>query len=111
MKTILLILWLICFCPQLYSQQLIMSINVQNMHLWRKDKWRVDAGIGGAFALNRAGDSSHFYGDTPAIVHAALKITRNLNIGKWEIPIFTCALWNPQCNQAFFQLGTQLYLF
>lgn len=243
MKTIMLILWLICFCPQLYSQQLIMSINVQNMHLWRgmevadglvfttdvaltdpkgnfriglwggtntqgtykefnyyasytfkgfsltlcdtnnfsseatynnkeffnykaretgrfldatasyrfgerfplllswstvifgrdrnssntsnkystfcyveypvyrKDKWRVDAGIGGAFALNRAGNSSHFYGDTPGIVHAALKITRNLNIGKWEIPIFTCALWNPQCNQAFFQLGTQLYLF
>lgn len=79
--------------------------------VYQKDKWRVDAGIGGAFALNRAGDSSHFYGDTPGIVHATLKITRNLNIGKYEIPLFACALWNPESNQAFFQLGAQLLSF
>lgn len=79
--------------------------------VYKKDRWRVDAGIGGAFALNRIGDSSHFYGNNPGIVHITLKITRNLNINKWPVPIFACALWNPQCNRAFLQLGIQLFSF
>lgn len=79
--------------------------------IYRKDKWQVDIGIGGAFALNKSGDSSHFYGNTSGIVHTTLKMTRNLNIGKWTIPVFVCALWNPQCNRAFLQLGAQLFSF
>lgn len=79
--------------------------------IYQKDQWRVDAGIGGAFALNKAGDSSHFYGDTPGIIHVTLKITRHVNIGKYSVPLFVCALWNPQCNRAFLQLGAQLFSF
>ena len=44
--------------------------------VYKKDGWQVDAGVGGAFALNRAGDDHHFYGTTPGIVHTQLKVSR-----------------------------------
>ena len=65
----------------------------------------------GAFALNRSGDSSHFYGDKAGIVHMMLKVTRRVNIGKWKLPIYACALWNPQSDRAFLQIGAQVFSF
>lgn len=79
--------------------------------VYQKEAWRVDAGIGGAFALNKAGDASTFYGDKPGIVHITLKVTRKVQIRKREFPIFACALWNPQSDSAFLQLGAQLFSF
>lgn len=79
--------------------------------VYQNSEWRVDTGIGGAFALNRAGDSANFYGDTTGIVHITLKITHDLTIGKWTVPLFACALWNPQSDRAFLQLGAQLFSF
>lgn len=76
--------------------------------LYARDAWQLDAGVGGAFALNRAGDSSHFYGTTPGVVHAALRLTRDVTLGKWTLPIHVQALWNPQSNQGFFQIGARL---
>jgi hypothetical protein len=77
--------------------------------VYQKQQWRADAGIGGAFALNRAGNSSHFYANTPGIIHVTLKLSRDMNIGKWTIPVFACALWNPLCDRAFLQFGIQLF--
>lgn len=39
--------------------------------VYNKDKWQLDAGVGGAFALNRAGSKSHFYGKTACCSHIA----------------------------------------
>ena len=36
--------------------------------IYQKDGWKVDAGVGGAFALNRAGEDAHFFGTTAGIV-------------------------------------------
>lgn len=79
--------------------------------VYQKEEWRVDAGMGGTFALNRTGDSSNFYGDTSGMVHIMLKVSRNVNLGKWEIPVFACALWNPQGDRALFQLGARIISF
>lgn len=35
--------------------------------VYQKDGWKVDAGVGGAFALNRAGEDAHFFGTTAGI--------------------------------------------
>ena len=79
--------------------------------VYQNECWQIDAGIGGAFALNRSGDSSHFYGDKAGIVHMMLKVTRRVNIGKWKLPIYACALWNPQSDRAFLQIGAQVFPF
>lgn len=76
-----------------------------------KDVWRLDVGVGGAFALNRAGDSSHFFGTTEGIVHTMLKLTRKVSIGKWTFPIYAQALWNPQSDKGFLQMGAKLFSF
>ena len=79
--------------------------------IYNKKEWRVDTGVGGAFALNKSGDSSHFYGDKAGIVHITLKVSRNIQVGKLEIPVYACVLWNPQGDRAFFQIGAQLFSF
>ena len=71
----------------------------------------MDAGLGGAFALNRAGSKSNFYGNTAGIVHASLKATYRLKVLEYELPVHAWMMWNPQANQAFFQLGMQLFDF
>ncbi|KAA6300774.1 MAG: hypothetical protein EZS26_003076 [Candidatus Ordinivivax streblomastigis] len=75
------------------------------------DIWTVDAGVGGAFALNNVIDSSHFYGDKTGIVHITLKVSKTLNLGEWKIPFFTCATWNPLGDKGFLQIGIQLFSF
>ncbi|WP_244947359.1 hypothetical protein [Bacteroides pyogenes] len=79
--------------------------------IYQKESWQVDMGIGGAFALNRSGDSSHFYGNKAGIVHVMLKVTHRINIGKWEMPLYACAMWNPQGDRAFLQIGAQVFSF
>lgn len=79
--------------------------------LYKTNEWNIDTGIGGAFALNEAGDNSHFYGNSPGIVHVALKISKNVVFEEYKIPIHACLMWNPQKNNAFFQIGIQLFKF
>lgn len=76
--------------------------------VYEKEEWRVDAGVGGAFALNRAGEKSHFYGDTAGVVHAQLKVSRDLHIGNYTVPVHVMALWNPQADKAYFQMGARI---
>ena len=79
--------------------------------IYQQKGWNIDTGIGGAFALNKAGDDSHFYGDSPGIVHAALKISKHVVFKENKIPVYACMMWNPQRNHAFFQIGLQLFKF
>lgn len=79
--------------------------------IFRNDEWKVEAGIGGAFALSEDIDNSHFYGDSPGIVHATMKINRTIVFKEFKFPIYACLMWNPQKNNAFFQIGIQLFKF
>lgn len=76
--------------------------------IYRKDKWTVDAGVGAAFALNKAGEKQNFYGNTSGIVHAQLKVSHDLKLGSYTIPVHVMALWNPQSQKAYFQIGAQI---
>lgn len=78
--------------------------------VYQKEAWQVDAGIGGAFAL-KGDDEAHFYGEHAGIVHLTTKVTNTLAIGNYELPLFVCAMWNPMTDQAFLQLGAQLFAF
>lgn len=73
-----------------------------------KDGWQVDAGVGGAFALRKAGDDTHFYGTTGGIVHTTLRVSRDLKLGSYTIPVHAMAMWNPQSQNAYFQIGAQI---
>lgn len=77
--------------------------------LYDRNGWKVEAGVGGAFALNQSGNRSHFYGDTPGIVHVSMRIAHSLSLGHYLLPVHACAVWNPQSNQAYLQIGTQLF--
>lgn len=79
--------------------------------IYQKDGWQVDVGLGGAFALNKGGDDQHFYGNTPGIVHTQLKVSRDLKIGSYTLPVHVMGMWNPQSDKAFFQVGVQIINF
>lgn len=76
--------------------------------IYRKDGWTVDAGVGGAFALNEAGEKQHFYGNTAGIIHTQLKVSHDLKIGSYTLPVHAMGLWNPQSQKAYFQIGAQI---
>lgn len=76
--------------------------------VYKKGGWQMDAGLGGAFAINEAGEKANFYGTGSGIVHAQLKVSRNLKIGSYTIPVHAMGMWNPQSEQAFFQIGAQI---
>ena len=73
--------------------------------IYNKDNWKVDLGLGGAFALNKGGDSSHFYAKHPGIIDANIKLSRDLVIGDYTIPLSVLCMWNPEENRAFFQVA------
>ena len=76
--------------------------------VYKRDGWRVDVGAGGAFALHKAGEEAHFYGNTPGVVHTELRVSHDLRIGSYTIPIHATGLWNPQTQKAYFQLGARI---
>ena len=71
--------------------------------IYQKDGWKVDAGVGGAFALNRAGEDAHFFGTTAGIVHVSLQASHDLKLGNYTIPVYAKGMWNPQSNESYFQ--------
>ncbi|MDO4164302.1 MAG: hypothetical protein Q4D56_07930 [Bacteroides sp.] len=79
--------------------------------VYKQDKWRVDVGLGGAFALKQCGSESNFYGDTSGIVHATISVGYDLAIGGYELPVNISTVWNPQADRAFFQIGVRLVSF
>lgn len=76
--------------------------------IYKKDNWKVDAGVGGAFALHRAGEDSHFFGTTVGIVHVSLQASHDLKLGRYTIPVYAKGMWNPQSNQSYFQIGAEI---
>ena len=79
--------------------------------IYKKEGWKVDAGVGGAFALNKAGEDAHFFGTTAGIVHVSLQASHDLKIGKYTIPVYAKGMWNPQSDKAYFQLGAEVIHF
>lgn len=79
--------------------------------VWQNDNWTVEVGAGCAFALNRAGDDSHFYGDDAGLIHLALAVSRRLVLGSYTLPVYARGQWNPQSSCAYFQIGAEVLNF
>lgn len=79
--------------------------------IYTDSKWRCDVGVGGAFALVAASNGANFYSEQGGIIETNIKLTYNLTIGEYEMPIFARAMWNPQSKGGFLQLGTQIISF
>lgn len=90
------------------SQQKYSTFVYAELPIYKKDGWIMEAGVGGAFALHEAGEKAHFYGDTPGVVHAQLKVSRELHIGSYNIPVHVMGMWNPQADKAYLQIGLHL---
>ncbi|WP_455671425.1 hypothetical protein [Phocaeicola sp.] len=84
---------------------------------WQKGGWDISAGIGGAFAICPGKDETgnrireNFYGDTAGIVHLNLKAVYRLSVCQMDFPITLLTMWNPQSNDAFFQVGVRVLEF
>lgn len=77
-----------------------------------KEKWRLMLGCGGAFALNKAGSSATFYSKQPGIVHVEMRVERTLKVTRrYDLPLHVSAVWNPECNRAFLQIGAKVLSF
>lgn len=82
-----------------------------------KKGWVITPGIGTAFACSPGRDSeghfskAHFYGDEWGIVHVSLSASYSFSLFDHPLPLTACAMWNPQSNKGFFQLGVCLFSF
>ncbi len=76
--------------------------------IYTQDSWRIDAGVGAAFALAQSGNKPNFYGDESGVVQATLKVSNSVNIGTYKLPVFVLAMWNPQSNKGYLQVGVNV---
>lgn len=76
--------------------------------VYQHDGWTVETGVGGAFALRKAGEKGNFYGNTSGVVHTQLKVSHDLRLGSYTIPVHAMGMWNPQSEKAYFQIGAQI---
>ncbi len=78
----------------------------------RDELWKVDVGLGGTFAFNRDDADGHanFYGHD-SIDQISLKATYNLKLGRFEMPVFAHAMWNPDSRNGYLQVGINLFAF
>lgn len=80
--------------------------------LYRHDGWTLSAGCGGTFALQKGGDRSTFYSQRPGVIHVQLHAARLLPLTpRYSLPVHVTAVWNPEGNRAFLQVGAQLLRF
>ena len=80
--------------------------------VFRDKHWIVDVGLGGTFAFNRTeGDGTrNFYG-TDCLNQISLKTTYLLKLGRFAMPIFALAMWNPEIRKGYLQVGVKLFAF
>lgn len=80
--------------------------------LYRNEQWLVDFGLGGTFAFNRgsADGSTNFYGND-CLNQISLKTTYKLQLGRFTLPIFAHAMWNPDLKDGYLQVGVNLFAF
>ncbi|MFI3292720.1 MAG: hypothetical protein SNG27_04640 [Rikenellaceae bacterium] len=79
--------------------------------IYKNGDWKVDAGVGAAFALKNIDNSANFYGDKAGIVEATLKVSNVIKINNYEMPIYMLMMWNPQADEAHMQLCIQVINF
>lgn len=80
--------------------------------VYRNEHWIVDVGLGGTFAFNRDdfdGDAN-FYGND-GINLISLRTTYKLKLGRFDMPVFAHAMWNPDLKDGYLQVGINLFAF
>lgn len=80
--------------------------------VYRNENWIVDVGLGGTFAFNREdldGDAN-FYGND-GINLISLRTTYKLKLGRFDMPVFAHAMWNPDLKDGYLQVGINLFAF
>lgn len=80
--------------------------------LFRDEHWIVDVGLGGTFAFNRDGADgrANFYG-YDGIDQISLRATYKLKLGRFDMPVFAHAMWNPDQRAGYLQVGVNLFAF
>lgn len=80
--------------------------------VFRDEHWIVDVGLGGTFAFNRgdADGGANFYG-YDGINQISLRTTYKLKLGRFDMPVFAHAMWNPDQRQGYLQVGVNLFAF
>lgn len=80
--------------------------------VFRDKHWIVDLGLGGTFAFNRTESDGNlnFYG-TDCVNQISLKTTYLLKLGRFDMPIFAHAMWNPDIRKGYLQVGVKLFAF
>ena len=80
--------------------------------LFRDEHWIVDVGLGGTFAFNRDGadGGANFYG-YDGIDQISLRATYKLKLGRFDMPLFAHAMWNPDQRAGYLQVGVNLFAF
>lgn len=80
--------------------------------LFRDEHWIVDVGLGGTFAFNRDGadGGANFYG-YDGIDQISLRATYKLKLGRFDMPVFAHAMWNPDQRAGYLQVGVNLFAF
>lgn len=79
--------------------------------LYKKDDLKIDTHIGYAFALQKGGDSSSFYGDKAGFVDLSVKASKTIRLGNYEIPVFANVVVNPLSNKGYLLFGMTLFSF
>ncbi len=77
--------------------------------VYRYEDWVVDLGVGGAFALAGGDDSPNFFGTGAGIVQTTAKISNKIDLLGYELPVFIMAMWNPQADKGYLQVGVTLF--
>lgn len=93
------------------TQQKYSTFVYAECQLYNNNGWKVDTGVGGGFALNKAGEDAHFFGTKAGLVHISLRAGHDLKLGNYTIPVYVNGVWNPQSNQSYFQLGAEIINF
>ncbi|MCI1291341.1 MAG: hypothetical protein LKG50_03080, partial [Prevotella sp.] len=77
---------------------------------YEDDQFKVDASVGGAFALHnyKENTNDNFYGKSNGINDIRLSCTYKLKIAKHDLPITSQAMWNPEANKGYFRVAVNL---
>lgn len=80
--------------------------------VFRDEHWIVDVGLGATFALRRdeADGNQNFYGAN-GINQISLRTTYKLKLGRFDMPVFAHAMWNPDLKDGYLQVGINLFAF
>lgn len=82
-----------------------------------KGGFGVELSAAGAFAFNKGKNAdgstsdAHFYGSSPGVVDVSLKVSKDLKIGSYTIPVSVLTMWNPENNSVNAQVALTLLTF